>query len=153
MLAHDADDGVQEVYIAIQSSLSRYRAEASLTTWGYRIAVRTLGRLVEARRRQRVREEPMADGADLVDPAEGGFDRSPLGQLDARERVARVRAAVDGLSEPYRAVIALRSGEGLSYAEIADALDVPLGTVKSRMATAMGLLAQRLQSMNREDAR
>ena len=102
-------------------------------------------RLPRAMPLEAAEECPRLSGAAL-----SGFAESPFTRLVREERRARVRTALESLHEIHRTVLELRSYEGLSYAEIAEVLEVPLGTVKSRMAAASVRLAERLQSVREE---
>jgi RNA polymerase sigma-70 factor (ECF subfamily) len=154
-LDRDAEDGVQEVYREILRSLPRFRGDASVTTWCYRIAMNTLIDLSKKRRRtpaplplEAVEADPPA--AELGRETLARFAEDPFTRLGRDELRDRVRRGLADLDEMHRAVLTLRTFEGLSYAEIAGVLDIPLGTVKSRMAAATVKLAEKLQSC-RED--
>jgi len=145
LLGQDADDGVQEVFAAACRSLPQFRGEAQLTTWFHRLAVRVL---CAFRRRRDVRagREAASDEPDaqLSAAALTVYQRSPFDLCADAERKQLVLTAIDRLTPTLREAVLLR-GEGLSYDEIAQTLDVPLGTVKSRLAAAMVQLATRLQ--------
>lgn len=142
----DAEDALQEVHREITRSLPGFRGESAPTTWAHRIAVRTIARQAQ-RRRRRALQEPRASELDpTLDPnAVADFRDEPFTRLVEAERARRVRSAIDALSPPLRDVLVLRVLEELSYTEIADALGLPLGTVKSRIAAATLRLAEHLQ--------
>ncbi len=142
----DADDGCQEVFRQLALALPGFRGESSPETWAHRIAVRTLLR-VRRQGRRRSEREPNASELSLSidETALASFAHEPFTLLIARERRERVHAALDALSPPLRDALVLRVLEQLSYAEIADALELPLGTVKSRIAAATLRVAERLQ--------
>lgn len=148
-LGADAEDGVQDAFREIARSLPRFRGESTAKTWGTRIAMNTI--LDHRKRRdRRARHEVAVDdvgavGATLTDRTTRSFGENPFSAVERAERRERVRAALEALPDAYRAVLALRTYEGMRYAEIADTLGVPLGTVKSRMAAGSVLLAERLQ--------
>lgn len=144
LLGQDAADGMQEVLTEACRSLPGFRGEARLSTWFHRLAVRTLCAFRRRRDRRAEREVACADAALHLSPAAlRAYAATPLDRLHADERRQRVQAALARLSPPLREVLLLR-GEGLDYAGIAAALDVPLGTVKSRMHAALVALTERL---------
>ncbi|HEY1740641.1 MAG TPA: sigma-70 family RNA polymerase sigma factor [Acidimicrobiia bacterium] len=128
--AEDARDATQEALVAIARGIGRYDGRAQFTTWMYRVA--TNAALDEARRRRR-RPEPV----DVVP------ERALTGDDVATTVTDRmvVDAALGALAPDYRVTIALREITGLEYAEIARVLDIPIGTVRSRIARARAMLA------------
>jgi RNA polymerase sigma-70 factor (ECF subfamily) len=146
----DAADATQECLIAIVRGLARYDGRASFSTWTYRIAVNAS--LDELRRRRR---RPLAvldegwhlDGARRGD-AGSARGSSPGGMVaDGADPVADrldIDAALGQLPEDFRAAVVLRDLSGLSYQEIAEVLDVPIGTVRSRIARGRSALADLL---------
>ena len=144
LLGRDADDGMQEVLTAACRSLASFRGEARMSTWFHRLAVRVLCAFRRRRDRHSEREVAEPEVAERLSPKTLlAYAATPLERLARDERRARVLAVLDRLSPPLREVLLLR-GEGLAYDEIATALGVPLGTVKSRMHTALTALAERL---------
>jgi RNA polymerase sigma-70 factor (ECF subfamily) len=127
-----AEDIAQETFIRAWTKLDSYRPVGSFRIWLYRIA--TNAALDVLRRRK---EE--VDIEDLPLPAPGlGIEQSLIRQ----EQAELVRQAVLGLPEASRSVLVLREYEGLSYQEIADSLEIPIGTVMSRLAYARGKLKE-----------
>lgn len=126
----DAEDVLQDVFVRVHDALGSYDpAKGAFTTWLYRITVNV------CLSRQR-RARPMGTLYEMT-PGDG----SPEGQI--AESLA-LEQALDGLSERQRAVIFLRYYAGLSYSEIAGVLDVPLGTVQSRLNGALQSLRHNL---------
>ena len=132
----EALDTTQEIFIRVWRGLPRFRGESKLSTWVFQIAWNYL----RAHRRKmgrtfRIISEERNGGQELVasvrDP---GPD--PERQARATELLERVEVALHQLPEHHRVVVWLRDGEGLSYHEIADTLDIPIGTVRSRLARA-----------------
>jgi RNA polymerase sigma-70 factor, ECF subfamily len=142
----DADDACQEALIKIVRNLPRFDGRSSFGTWAYRIA--TNASLDELRKRQRrpslqVVRPSTAGGDDerSIDPADDAASRQTA-RID--DQLA-IDAALDGLSEDFRVVVVLRDVIDLDYQEIAEVLDIPLGTVKSRIARARSHLADALR--------
>jgi len=151
LLGADAPDGVQEVFAAACRSLPSFRGEARLTTWFHRLALRVLCAFRRRRDARAAREQPDAEAEARLSPrALAAYQQSPFDLCAREERRQRVLQALDRLSPPLREVLLLR-GEGLSYGEIAEALAIPLGTVKSRMAAATVLLAEKLQRLAEDE--
>ena len=133
----DALDACQEALIAIARHLDRFDGRSSFGTWAYRVTTNAC--LDELRRRQR---RPLA----VVAPERAsGTD---IGEATA-DRVD-VDAALDRLPVEYRSAVVLRDLCGLAYDEIADVLEVPIGTVRSRIARGRGLLVPLLAPGNQE---
>jgi RNA polymerase sigma-70 factor (ECF subfamily) len=125
--ADDADDLVQETFLRAWRALDRFEEDRPLAPWLLRIATNQALNVLAARGRRPVEElnESM--------PADGpGPDRL----AEQRGLHERIRRAMAELPDEQRAILALRAGEGLSYREIADTLDIPVGTVMSRLARA-----------------
>jgi RNA polymerase sigma-70 factor (ECF subfamily) len=127
---HDAEDAVQEVFLAVHRALPGFRGDAGISTWVYRIALR-------AALRQRARRRP----SEAVDP-EMPADRGGEAHLAARDEARRVQAAVAGLPAEHRAVLSLFAVDGLGHRQIAEILGVPEGTVWSRLHAARKKLAE-----------
>ena len=124
---HDAEDLTQEVFVRVFRSLSSY-TPGTFEGWLHRITTNLF--LDMARRRQRIRFEGLGDetAARLGDGA-----RSPADAFDDRHLDSDIQAALKALAPEYRAAVILCDIEGLSYEEIADALGIKLGTVRSRI--------------------
>ena len=129
-----AEDVAQETFIRVWTKLDTYRPVGSFRSWVYRIA--TNAALDILRRRK---EEVDIDEIPLSAPG-SGVEHNLIRQQQAQI----VRKAVLDLPPASRSVLVLREYEGLSYQEIADSLDIPIGTVMSRLAYARGILKQEL---------
>jgi len=125
----DAEDVVQEVFLAVHRALPLFRGESRVSTWIYRIAIRAA---LEHRARSRA-TEPL--DPELAGPSE------EAGHV-ARDRARRLVAAMDRISAEHRTVISLFAIEGLSHKEIADILGIAEGTVWSRLNSARKRLAE-----------
>jgi RNA polymerase sigma-70 factor (ECF subfamily) len=147
----DALDLQQEVLLKAYRSLGRFRGDAALRTWLYRIAVNAAKN--RARFWSRVKRGPAVslDAADaggrpaadrISDPRPG-----PEGEVYGHEIQARVQRGLDRLPLSQRLVVVLRDVEGMEYREIADALGISLGTVKSRLARGRETLRRDLTDL------
>lgn len=132
-----AEDAAQETFIRAWLQLQAYRPGTSLRNWLYRIAVNTAIDML--RKEKRILPGAVED-LKLTDPEPG-----PEAQVTSSERTETVQGAVLALPDASRAVLVLREYEGLSYQEIADALDIPVGTVMSRLNYGRKLLRESLQ--------
>lgn len=136
--SRDGDDACQEALIKIVRNLPRFDGRSSFGTWAYRIAANAA--LDELRKRSRRPTIGAEDdvGADVAD------HRSEHGVDQVGDRLVLDQALAE-LSEDLRTAVVLRDVGGLDYGEIAEALGIPLGTVKSRIARGRGALAERLR--------
>jgi len=148
--AADAPDVVQDVFLKVFRNISHFRGDSSLKTWIYRIAVneaRNQQRWFGRHRGKEVGLDPLvADalgaGDWLPDPAPGPFETA----LD-HEVQAMVEEALKRISTTYRTALVLREVEELSYEEIADILEISLGTVKSRILRGREALRKELVTL------
>jgi len=142
-MVHDlavAEELVQEAFIRVHQARDRYRPDARFSTWLYRIATNlALNELRRPRHRAVHRSADEAGAPPLADRGPGTDDR-----VDARRRAGEVEAALAELPEKQRAALCLAAVEGLSYAEVAEALEVTEKAVKSLVHRARSGLAERL---------
>lgn len=136
----DALDATQEALIAIATRVGTFDGRARFSTWAYRVA--TNAALDEARRRGR-RPVPAEQLPEVEPNPTAGLQSAVADRLD-------VDAALAQLTPEYRAAVALRDLVGMDYAEIAEILGIPPGTVRSRISRGRAVLADLLG--NREDA-
>lgn len=134
--AQIAEDAAQETFIQAWLHLSSYRPQTSLRNWLYRIAFNAATDML--RKEQRILPNALED-LQLSDPLPG-----PEAVFSQEERTTLVKKAIVSLPDACRAVLVLREYEEMSYHEIAEALDIPLGTVMSRLNYARKLLKERL---------
>jgi RNA polymerase sigma-70 factor (ECF subfamily) len=143
----DADDAAQEAMIRIVRSLDRFDGRAAFGTWAYRIATNTS--LDELRKRKRRPQlHVVRDDADDAGPPEPA-DQLSHRQIDSVADRMAIDAALAALPDEFRAAVVLRDVADLDYAEIADELGIPIGTVKSRIARGRRMLVEELG--NRDD--
>jgi len=142
----EARDIVQEAFLRAFRRIHRFRRQSAFTSWLHRITVNIgIDRMRHARRRPAVPLAEDAPGADRLPgrPEEVG----PEAAAARRELSERIRRVVATLSPRLAAVVLLRYGEGLSYAEVGEALGLPVGTVKSRLNRAHELLEPHLRDL------
>ena len=132
-----AEDAAQETFIQAWLHLSSYRPQTSLRNWLYRIAVNAATDML--RKDKRILPNSMED-LQLTDGRPG-----PELVVSQQERIVLVQKAVLSLPEASRAVLVLREYEDLSYQEISSTLDIPIGTVMSRLNYARKLLKDKLE--------
>jgi RNA polymerase sigma-70 factor (ECF subfamily) len=131
-----AEDAAQETFIRAWQNLSFYRPQASLRNWLYRIAVNTATDML--RREKRILPDDIED-LHLTDGQPG-----PELQVLQQERITLVQKEILSLPDASRAILVLREYEGFSYQEISSTLDIPIGTVMSRLNYARNLLKEKL---------
>ena len=134
---HIAEDAAQETFIQAWLHLSTYRPQTSLRNWLYRIAINAATDIL--RKEKRILPNSMED-LQLTDGQPG-----PELLVSQQERIVLVQKAVLSLPEASRVVLVLREYEGLSYQEISSTLDIPIGTVMSRLNYARKLLKDKLE--------
>jgi RNA polymerase sigma-70 factor (ECF subfamily) len=136
---HKAEDLTQEVFSRVFVRRMQFEAEGKFSTFLWRVALNLC--YDELRRRQRRAEFSLEEIEDGESRSLRGDEPLPSARLEEQERGEIVRAALQRLPEHYRAVVVLRHYEELKFREIADVLDIPEGTAKSRMAEALDQLA------------
>lgn len=144
----EAREATQEAFLAAWQGLASFRAEARFATWIYRITYNYCLKVAEHRRRDaQVRAELTSQSARAEEPA------VRLSQVHAqaalRDLCDTVRAEMANLPPKYRAVLALRHLQDLTYEEMADVLGMPIGTVKTHLFRARALLRDRLGDLDR----
>lgn len=132
----DAEDLTQEIFLDLYRCIGSFRGESQLGTWVYRVAVNHC-----LKHRARVRPESLP-----LDESQAGQDwqSDPARCAQKRELSEQVRSALDDLSPLHRDVVILHELHGLTYGECAALLDVPVGTVKSRLSNAFRRLRDSL---------
>ncbi len=145
-------DIAQETFIRAYRALPQFRAESAFYTWLYRIAVNTAKKALVDMKRDPVMTYTSLQGSDDDDETyRGGMEptdgETPEALLASKEIAATVNAAIAALSEDLRQAITLREIEGLSYEEISDVMNCPIGTVRSRIFRAREAIAERLRPL------
>ena len=145
--AADADDVAQETFVRAFQALGRFRVGEPLFPWLARIAVNQAYSLHRRRRRRpETPLEPLEQAGQ-----QWAVDDDPADHAADRERGRHVGEALEKLSEEHRTVLVLRAVEGMTYEEIAQTLNVPPGTVMSRLSRARVALRDRLRARTGEE--
>lgn len=146
---HEVHDVAQETFIKAYRALSGFRGESAFYTWLYRIGINTAKNfLVNSNRRPFMVNDIVNDEGESMDLAEQIPDNhTPETELMNKQILATVEKAVAKLPEDLRQVITLREMEGLSYEEIAQIMDCPIGTVRSRIFRAREVIATDLRPL------
>lgn len=146
------EDITQETFIRAYRALHQFRGDAQFYTWLYRIAVNTAKKfLLELKRDPTVSEGAFKSSDEGDETYRAGSepmtDETPESVLAAKEIAAAVNAAMDALPEDLRQALALREIEGLTYEDIAEVMDCPIGTVRSRIFRAREAISAKVKPM------
>ena len=146
---HEVNDVTQEALIKAYSALPNFRGESAFYTWLYRIGINTAKNFLATNGKKMVISADVANEEgemfDLSDQL--ADDHTPEAEMMNREILQTVEAAVARLPEDLRRAITLREMEGLSYDEIAQIMDCPIGTVRSRIFRAREVIAKDLRPL------
>jgi RNA polymerase sigma factor (sigma-70 family) len=144
---HDAEDLTQEAFIKAFNSLQSFNPEYAFSTWLYKIASNNCIDYLRKRRLKTISMHTPLQMNDGEAPLELADPNSPIpdARITSAERTAILQEAIGNLPEKYRIVIELRHTQEMEYADIAEQLNLPLGTVKAHLFRARALLAKRLQ--------
>jgi len=145
-------DIAQETFIRAYRAIPQFRGDSAFYTWLYRIAVNTAKKtLMDMKRDPLVTESARASRTDDDEPARAESEVSdgetPDALLASKQIAAAVNFAIEALSDDLRQAIMLREVEGLSYEEIAELMNCPIGTVRSRIFRAREAIAVRLRPL------
>ena len=138
----DARDATQETFLAAFRNLRGFRGEAKVSSWLHRIAV---NQCISRQRRAKVRSESALEEENEAGSFAAPVGESPVRVVEGRQETLAVRRAINSLPLELRQIVVMKEFEELTFREIADALDLPLSTVKSRLYTALKQLQMRLQ--------
>jgi RNA polymerase sigma-70 factor (ECF subfamily) len=143
----EVEDVAQEAFIKAYRALPNFRGDSAFYTWLYRIAINTAkNHLVSQGRRAPTTTEADIEEAETFDDGEHLRDlNTPDSMLLSKQVGEAVNRAIDQLPEDLRTAIVLREIEGLSYEEIAESMNCPIGTVRSRIFRAREAIAQELK--------
>ena len=145
-------DVAQETFIKAYRAMPKFRGESAFYTWLYRIAINTAKKtLVELKRDPLVSEGSFNrdDDGDVTSRVENELSdgETPEALLASKDIAAAVNSAIEALSEDLRQAITLREIEGLSYEEISEVMNCPIGTVRSRIFRAREAIAVKLRPL------
>lgn len=145
----DAQDIAQETFVRAYRGIQTFKGESKVYTWLYSIAGNLArNRLRDSKRRGRDKAMSFEAVAERGGPVPAREDRSPETAARQAELDELLQACLEELPEHYRMAFVLRTFDGLGYAEIADAMGCPAGTVKSRLSQARKLLRNRLRELH-----
>jgi RNA polymerase sigma-70 factor, ECF subfamily len=146
----DAEDATQETFIKAYRGLRHFRCDSAFYTWLYRIATNCTRNLLKARR-----HDSFKNAIDFSDFQHAVRHPTRLWDLETPEELAltadirgMANAALEGLSEEHRTAIKLREIDGLSYQQIAAAMSIPIGTVRSRVFRARDIIDHKLRRVH-----
>ena len=143
----DAQDVVQDAFVQAFLKLKTFQGNSAFFTWLYRIAFNVA---ISQRRKHKptasIEQQREVSGHEPLDHA-----TAPTERIESQERVTQVRAALATLSDEHRTVLVLREIDGCCYETIAEILDLPVGTVRSRLHRARLELRDQLKEMLQED--
>jgi RNA polymerase sigma-70 factor (ECF subfamily) len=146
--AAEVADVTQEAFIRAYRALPSFRGESAFYTWLYRIAINTAKNYLVAQDRRPPGSDVDAEEAEQLDLGVRMKDQTtPENYLQEEEIVLAIRDALEALPEDLRTAITLRELEGLSYEEIAKAMECPIGTVRSRIFRAREAIDARLKPL------
>lgn len=131
----NARDVVQEAFLHAYQSLHSFKGDSRFFTWMYRIAVNAA---ISFKRKRRLvlRLQPTADGTGAIDPLDANEANRPGYAMEMAEQEKRVHDGLARLSAEHRSVLVLKDMEGMKYEEMAEILQVPVGTIRSRLHRA-----------------
>lgn len=144
----DVEDVTQEAFIKAFRALPRFRGESAFYTWLYRIAINTAKNHLVARSRRPpgvdvdIDDAEFMDGTDVLRESE-----SPEAVLSRDELAEVINATLSELPDDLRSAVTLREFDGLSYEQIAEIMDCPVGTVRSRIFRAREAIDQRIEPL------
>lgn len=144
----EAQDVAQDTFIKAYRALGDFRGDSAFYTWLYRIAINTAKNYLLSRSRRHYDHEIDVQDAEQVEGAQQLRNiETPEDVLMNEQVVQVIRSAIEKLPEEMRVAITLREFEGMSYEEIAEAMDCPIGTVRSRIFRAREAIDEKLNPL------
>ena len=149
----DADDLAQEVFIEVYNSIDRFRADAKISTWLYRIAVnKSLNFIRDNKKRKFFKKiEDVFTGRNYTDSDTGLSFDEPDAELQEKQKAAILHKAIDSLPENQRVAFTLNKYEDLSYKEISEVMGLSLSSVESLIHRAKKNLQEKLYDCYKKD--
>ncbi|QSA99044.1 RNA polymerase sigma factor RpoE [Methylococcus sp. EFPC2] len=145
---HESQDVAQETFIKVYRALPGFRGDSAFYTWIYRIAINTAKNHLASRARRPTDDDIELDAAEQFESATGLRDQeTPEGVLLSEELAGVIQLAVDELPDELRTAITLRELDGLSYEEIAQVMNCPVGTVRSRIFRAREAIDKKMNTV------
>jgi len=129
----DARDVVQDAFLSAYQSLKSFKGDSLFFTWLYRIAVNTA---ISHKRKQKIVLRLQGGGEGLAEPADPSEANRPEHAMEMAEEEKRVHEALNRLSQEHRVVLIMKDMEGQKYEDMAEILQVPIGTIRSRLHRA-----------------
>ena len=146
--ADEVEDVAQEAFIKAFRALPRFRGDSAFYTWLYRIAINTAKNHLVARSRRPPGQDVDVDDAQFMDGADQlRQGENPEASLARDELSAVIDDAISMLPEDLRSAVTLREFDGLSYEQIAEIMDCPVGTVRSRIFRAREAIDERIRPL------
>ena len=144
----EVEDVTQEALIKAYRAIGGFRGESAFYTWLYRIAVNTAKNYLESQGRRPPGSDMEIESAELIESGEGLRDQAtPERQMLTNEIATTVHRVLEHLPPDLRTAITLREIEGMSYEEIAEVMDCPIGTVRSRIFRAREAIDRELRPL------
>ena len=141
-------DVTQEAFIKAYRALPKFRGDSAFYTWLYRVAINTAKNHLAAQSRRPPQDDIEAETAEQMDAGTRLKEQDTPERLAMQDEIARtIKQAVDELPDELRTAITLREREGMSYEDIAQAMDCPIGTVRSRIFRAREAIDKKLEPL------
>ena len=145
---HEAQDIAQDTFVRAYRSLHQFQGDSSFFSWLYRIAINTSKNHITAMGRRPPRQDFVLDDSETFVAHENLNDLATPDRLIACDKLHQaIRVALESLPEESRSALTLHEMEGLSYEEVAQTLDIPIGTVRSRISRARRAIEKMIEPM------
>lgn len=144
---HEAQDVAQEAFIKAYRALPNFRGDSAFYTWMYKIAVNTAKNFLVSQSRRPPTDDVLTEDAERVDGPRMSEAATPDNEYLRQEVERTVLAAVEELPEDIRQALTLREIDGLSYEEISEVMNCPIGTVRSRIFRGRDAVDKRLRPL------